>query len=207
MMACLPSPCAHLAATHSVGPHLCGPKLGRVGPPQTPPEAARRGPAGVTPGAFHGPGPDASGDDPRACAPDGPAAGTVPGRTRLALRLVPGAACGRRGRRRRRRRDYPVRDPQGGQDRDCGGQGRPTGGGGSGRNLGTPLLARPGGPCGAREGCEEEGPITRDTAEILDAWRRETELRGQPPVFHPRFPTHGVHMNLGPIRHIGVGGR
>ena len=47
-------------------------------------------------------------------------------------------------------------------------------------------------------------PISRQVAGILGEWGAEYGLRGHPPLFHPRFPQHGEHINVGPVKHIPV---
>jgi RHS repeat-associated protein len=54
------------------------------------------------------------------------------------------------------------------------------------------------------KGARRRGPINRQEADILDSWRREYRLPGHGPMFHERFPTHGTHINVGPVRHIRI---
>ena len=47
-------------------------------------------------------------------------------------------------------------------------------------------------------------PISRRDATILNGWRKELRLKGHEPMRHDRFPRHGLHINVGPVRHIRV---
>jgi RHS repeat-associated protein len=56
----------------------------------------------------------------------------------------------------------------------------------------------------AKEVKVRKAPMSHRDAKILEEWRRELRLGGHPPMRHARFPKHGLHINVGPVRHIRI---
>jgi hypothetical protein len=57
----------------------------------------------------------------------------------------------------------------------------------------------------AKDAKARKTPVSEDVAGILEGWRREVGLPGHGPATHGRSPELGLHINIGPVKHLRIG--